>query len=445
MATIAFCVAPMAGPVNGALHLAKSLRGRGHRVVFYGMLDVEDFVEPDGFPFVPVHGAWFPKGCLNAWRSSAAGPVRTFLARRRSVMDYRAYFDFLLAGGEAEFLAALDTMKPDLLVVDGSIRPTWALLAHRGGVPSAYLHTTMPPADDGHRPPAFSTIVPDDSPETERRIRKAWRRHHRQRAAIIRTQSLLGFGFDWIAYARKLAQRWHYPLDKLNTRTMFSVLLDWPELILFPRAFEFPGPDDGRRIYVDGAIDLGRAEPPMSWDRVDPAKPLVYASFGSLHGRPGFVRLMMALASARPGWQLVVNVGPGRRAETYGDVPPNCLLLDGAPQLQLLPRAAAMVTHGGINSVRECIHFHVPMVVFPLTFDQPGTAARVCYHRLGVAGDLGKATPAGVAALVERVLGDAAVRANLDRMAAAFAAAETQQLAVHAIERMAGAMTGRTS
>jgi hypothetical protein len=38
------------------------------------------------------------------------------------------------------------------------------------------------------------------------------------------------------------------------------------------------------------------------------------------------------------------------------------------------------------GSVRECIYFGVPQIVYPMGFDQPGAAIRVQYHGLGVVG-----------------------------------------------------------
>ncbi|MFB8735843.1 hypothetical protein ACEQPO_25655 [Bacillus sp. SL00103] len=35
------------------------------------------------------------------------------------------------------------------------------------------------------------------------------------------------------------------------------------------------------------------------------------------------------------------------------------------------------VTHGGMNSVNENIHYHVPMVVIPVDKDQPMVAQRL--------------------------------------------------------------------
>ncbi|MFZ6012995.1 MAG: glycosyltransferase, partial [Bacteroidota bacterium] len=43
-------------------------------------------------------------------------------------------------------------------------------------------------------------------------------------------------------------------------------------------------------------------------------------------------------------------------------------------------------------SIKEAIYAEVPMLVYPVDFntDQPGNAARVTYHKLGLHGDLAR-------------------------------------------------------
>ena len=55
------------------------------------------------------------------------------------------------------------------------------------------------------------------------------------------------------------------------------------------------------------------------------------------------------------------------------------------PQQQLLKRAAAFVTHGGLSSIKEGILAGIPMIVTPEVFDQPFNAMRAVYHRLAPA------------------------------------------------------------
>jgi len=53
------------------------------------------------------------------------------------------------------------------------------------------------------------------------------------------------------------------------------------------------------------------------------------------------------------------------------------------PMTRLLPRCAAMVHHGGIGTVGQCLAAGIPQLIVPMAFDQPDNAARVV--RLGVA------------------------------------------------------------
>src|SRR2546422_7887921 len=53
------------------------------------------------------------------------------------------------------------------------------------------------------------------------------------------------------------------------------------------------------------------------------------------------------------------------------------IVVEFAPQLELLKRAALCITHAGLNTALECLSNGVPMVAIPITNDQPGVAARI--------------------------------------------------------------------
>jgi len=64
------------------------------------------------------------------------------------------------------------------------------------------------------------------------------------------------------------------------------------------------------------------------------------------------------------------------------DLPDSIFVAIYAPFSRLLPRASAMVHHGGIGTTSQCLAAGIPQLVVFMSLDQPDNAARV--ERLGV-------------------------------------------------------------
>jgi MGT family glycosyltransferase len=150
-------------------------------------------------------------------------------------------------------------------------------------------------------------------------------------------------------------------------------------------------------------------EADFPWGWLDPSQPLVYASFGSqVYHQPAlFRRILDAVAGRRV--QLVASASDLATSRWPG-IPANVLLRPYVPQLQLLPRVSAVITHGGANSVMEAIAWRVPLLVMPLCNDQFHQAHFVERAGIGrtldaeraIASDIGHALDALVTAGKER-------------------------------------------
>lgn len=89
----------------------------------------------------------------------------------------------------------------------------------------------------------------------------------------------------------------------------------------------------------------------------------------------------------------------GQRLLTMPWLPQNDLLGDG--------RVRLFVTHGGLSSLVEAVYHSKPVVVIPVSLDQPSNAAVVESKGLGVRLELvDPALADSLAAAVRRVLGD---------------------------------------
>jgi UDP:flavonoid glycosyltransferase YjiC (YdhE family) len=224
-----------------------------------------------------------------------------------------------------------------------------------------------------------------------------------------------------------------------------DLTLDHPVLVLCPRAFELPhvAVRPGCH-YVEAFVDLERRDAgrssPAELGRLDPAQPLIYCSLGSHPHDYGEIaavlfREVIGAARLRPRWQLVLAVGPTLLGEpVLRDLPSNVVAVEWVPQMTLLEKVAVMITHGGLGTVKECIHFGVPMLVFPMAFDQPENAARIVYHGLGLRGAAADIAAGRIVPLIDRILAEPAFSTRVAAMGAAFRQAEESGAAVRVVE-----------
>lgn len=111
-------------------------------------------------------------------------------------------------------------------------------------------------------------------------------------------------------------------------------------------------------------------------------EPFVYVSFGSFLSVRTDVLARVARAAENLGLRVALATGSGI---DLPELPHHWLVRPFLPQVTLLKRAAAAVTHGGNNSVTEAMTFGVPLVVLPFSTDQFAGAAAIEESGWGVA------------------------------------------------------------
>jgi hypothetical protein len=87
-----------------------------------------------------------------------------------------------------------------------------------------------------------------------------------------------------------------------------------------------------------------------------------------------------------------------------------------------------------VNTVLESLAQGVPQVAIPVSFDQPGIAARIAYHKTGVVTSLDKLTAIHLSTLLGEVLNDATYRDNARRIQKAIVKANGLSAAADLVE-----------
>jgi MGT family glycosyltransferase len=112
------------------------------------------------------------------------------------------------------------------------------------------------------------------------------------------------------------------------------------------------------------------------WERVRHSV-VVYISLGTLFNTDATFYRRCFDAFRDEDFQVIMSVGANAPPRSLGSPPANFIVQAYVPQLDVLQRASAFVTHGGMNSVSESLYYGVPVVVVPQMGEQAIVGRRV--------------------------------------------------------------------
>jgi rhamnosyltransferase subunit B len=407
-----------AGDVYPSLGIAVELRARGHDVRLVANPWFEDAIRREGIGFVPM-------GTVEDYRRSVA---------EADLWHPRRAFGVIVRHGVAPAQAivheAILEARPD--VVAATSLAIGARTARDAlGIPLVTLHV---------QPSILRSI--EDPPRVSGLPMPAWWPRSLVRGAFRLADAL---AIDPVLGPPLNAHR-----RSLGLAPVARPLMDWmhsPDRVLglFPDWFA-PPPADWPASFratgfvgFDGTAAGGRLASEVE-RFLDAGPPPVVITPGSAnaHGRR-FLEGAVAACAAMGRRGLVLT--------PYGDqvprpLPPGVMHAPSAPFAALLPRAAALVHHGGIGTMAQALAAGIPQLVMPMAHDQPDNAARA--QRLGVASWIAPRswTASRIAPALERLLGDPAVADACRELAPRVSFDASRRLAAAEVEAVGGRATG---
>ncbi|MFG1706263.1 macrolide family glycosyltransferase [Nonomuraea sp. M3C6] len=386
MATIAFFAPSAAGHVNPTLGLAAELVRRGHRVTYATTEAYAARVAETGAEVVPFTSAWDSLDLPDVPQMHGKELIRAM--------------GLLLDETRAALPQLADAPRPDLVVHDGTLCWWGRILAKRWQVPSVETWPNFVGNEHWSMHRKYTTINP---------LSLGFLRMMLRLGRFLRKE---GFA-DVQAFVRG---------DGAGVR-----------LVMLPRAFQFVGETFGDGYEFVGPALTQRAYQ-GGWEPSGDL-PVVLVSLGTgYNDRPDFYRTVLRAAEGRP-WQVVLAVG-GVDPAALGPVPPNVEVHAQVPQLAVLSHARVFVTHAGMGSTMESLHFGVPMVTVPQMAEQRANADRIAELGLGRALPIGDVTGSAVWEAVAEVAADQRVRERLSWMKGELAAAGGATGAADAVEKL---------
>jgi MGT family glycosyltransferase len=386
-------------------------------VVYFQVADIERPVRAAGLRFRQLGWEDFPPGALRA-RDEELGKLEGLAALRCGLRGIERKARMLFRDAPA----AIRDEGVDSLVVD-QIEMAGGTVAEHLGLPFVSAAAALPINLDASVPPC---IFP-------------W--PHRAGVGARLRNRVGNAASEWILAGvlrtiNRQRRAWGLPPAR-DYQSLFSRLAQVAQL---PAALELPGRRLPPHVHHTGPWTdaAGRAPVDFPWSRLDPGRPLAYASMGTLQN--GVLRTFRVIAEACAGidLQLVISLGGGQDPALLGDLPGDPLVVGYAPQLDLIRRSAVTISHGGLNTALESLAQGVPQVVLPVTYDQPGVGARVEWSGVGRSIPVGRLTVERLRDAVRLVLGDPAYRERARRLRSSIEAADGLNRAADVIEEAFG-------
>ncbi len=324
-----FLSLPLHGHTNPSLPLVRELVGRGDEIVYYSAAAFVADIEQTGARYRPYQNA-----CLTDLRQlSSRTDELSWLLMRMSASVLETELD------------AFRAERPDYVMTD-SVAPWGQWTGEILGVPVVTSVSTFAfnrrvlafGLAHGVRPKSARLLV-----SKLRYLTKAFLLERRLRQLYgVRGPGVIGSVLGCSDLNIVYTSRYFQPCAET-----------------FDQRFQFVGPSIAPRTETAS----------FPWDRVRHPV-VVYVSLGTLFNTDTTFYRNCFEAFAGQDCQVIMSTGANVPRENLGVAPSNFIVEAHVPQLEVLQRVSAFVTHGGMNSVSESLYYGVPVVVIPQMGEQ---------------------------------------------------------------------------
>ncbi|HEY6806967.1 MAG TPA: glycosyltransferase [Pyrinomonadaceae bacterium] len=349
------------GDIHPYMSLAMELQSRGHNPVLATMDYYREKIQDAGLSFVPV-------------RPNVQEPKAQEQEMIEKIMDPKAGPKFLMEevifpGVRESYADLLEVVKGADLLITHPAAPAGSLVGRKTGMP--WISTVLAPlsfysAYDLPVPPFWQWMSKLKllGPRFSKLFLDTMKSQYKAKSFMTFREEL-----GIAEFGNPMFEGQHSPTCVLA---------------LFSKVFAQPQPDWPKQTHVTGFCFYdGRHERQMSRELnafLDAGAPPIVFTLGSSAvwvARDFFQESIEAIK--RLGQRAILLIGDERNK--LPSLPANIFIADYAPYQKLLPRASAVVHHGGVGTTSQALLSGVPTLIVPFAFDQSDNADHA--RRLG--------------------------------------------------------------
>lgn len=361
LAKIGIISPPTLGHVNPFLILGNTLIKRGHEVVFFQQIDMKEKIEKAGIKFCRI-GKSLPQNSIKTVQKEL-GSMHGLSAMRFWMKQQIGLFKMWFI----DLPKLIDQENTDFMLVDQS-DPVGACVAEHKKIPFITICLGLDLDWEEGIPPFFLDWEYGDSEKKIIRNKIGFKNFVKDFQPL----------FDYVNKKRQEYNMGSYDY----TKTLYPVS-PIAQIAQIPHFLDYPRKEK-RDIFhnVGPFTDINLFEIDFPYDKLN-GKPLIYISLGTILNMRSDIFEIIAESFSGINAQLIISTGDRLSSLNAENWPQDTIVCDYVPQRKILSHAVLCITHGGLNTVMDALSNGVPVLVIPISFDQPGTAARVKYKKVG--------------------------------------------------------------
>lgn len=398
MPKILIDIMPAKGHFHATLKIATKLKEEGYDVVYGSHNYLKNEIEKFGFKF-------FPLPLLSVVKVT----FRVRFSRLHRIATFFYWFisqEKLLKtmGDIQDFQETIEEIDPDMVLLDEQ-EVLKSLFYDTDKTKIIAFQTKPDTRKINGIPPFTSYYLPKENIFNKYYCNLLWLLQLFGYKSSYAINRFLTFRQDNFSILKQIGKRLNFNLrEKTDINRSFGVgVKNIPRIVISPAGFDFPHPEKEGVFRIGPLINIqreGKINQPRYGNllnRLESAENdksfIVYCSLGTVTSKfetvvKKFFKKISKVAGLNPDCVFIISTGKDFDISELFPAPGNLFIFDYVPQVELLQYCDLMITHGGMNSITECIYNNVPMLVYPLSprWDQPGNSARTVYHGLGLRG-----------------------------------------------------------